>query len=45
MRARWVSVALLQIEKRMRKINNYSELNLLRIAIKSELKLKQYKVA
>ncbi len=45
MRARWVATALVQIEKRMRKINNYKKLNLLRIAIKSELKLNQTKVA
>ncbi|MFO7447798.1 MAG: transposase [Ignavibacteriaceae bacterium] len=39
MRARWVAVSLLQIEKRMRKINNYQKLDLLRTAIKNELKL------
>jgi len=45
MRARWVATALFQIEKRMRKINSYKKLNLLRMAIKSELKLNQTKVA
>lgn len=45
MRARWVATSLLQIEKRMRKINNYQKLNLLRTAIKSELKLEQTMVA
>ena len=45
MRARWVATSLLRIEKRMRKINNYEKLNLLRTAIKSELKLNQTKVA
>ena len=45
MRARWIATSLIQIEKRMRKINNYKKLNLLRTAIKSELKLKQNKVA
>ncbi|MBU0558506.1 MAG: transposase [Bacteroidetes bacterium] len=45
MRARWVAASLLQIEKRMRKINNYQKLNLLRTAIKSELKLEQTMVA
>jgi len=45
MRARWVATSLLQIEKRMRKINNYKKLNLLRVAIKSELKLNQTKAA
>ena len=38
-------VTLLQIEKRMRKVNNYEKLPLLRAAIKSELKIKQQKVA
>ena len=45
MRARWVATSLLQIEKRMRKINNYQKLNLLRTAIKTELKLEQTKIA
>ncbi len=36
MRARWVATALFQIEKRMRKINNYKNLNLLRTALKIE---------
>ncbi|MCF6269187.1 MAG: transposase [Melioribacteraceae bacterium] len=41
MRARWVAASLLQIEQRMRRINNYEKLNLLRSAIKSQLKLEQ----
>ena len=45
MKARWVATALLEIENKMRRINNYEKLNLLRAAIKSELKLKQQKVA
>ncbi len=45
MKARWVATALLEIEKKMRRINNYEKLNLLRQAIKSELKLKQQNVA
>jgi len=45
MRARWVATSLLQIEKRMRKIKNYKKLDLLRVAIKSELNLEQTKVA
>jgi putative transposase len=45
MRSRWMVVTLLQIEKRMRKVNNYEKLPLLRAAIKSELKIKQQKVA
>lgn len=45
MRSRWVATSLLQIEKRMRRINNYEKLNLLRVAIKNKLELKQSKVA
>ena len=45
MRARWVAASLMQIEDRMRRINNYEQLKLLRTAIKSELKLEQEKVA
>jgi transposase-like protein len=39
MRARWVAVSLIQIENRMRRINNYDKLYLLRKALKTELKL------
>jgi len=45
MRARWMAASLMQIELRMRRINNYEKLNLLRTAIKSELKLEQEMVA
>jgi len=45
MRARWTATALLEIERKMRRVNNYKKLHLLRIALKSELKLKQQKVA
>lgn len=45
MRARWVATTLLQIEKRMRKINSYKKLNLLRTALKTELKIEQQRVA
>lgn len=45
MRSRWMATALLQIERRMRKVNNYKKLHLLRTAIKSELKIKQHKAA
>lgn len=45
MRSRWMATALLQIEKRMRKVNNYEKLHLLRSALKTELKIKQQKVA
>ena len=45
MRSRWMATALLQIQRRMRKVNNYEKLHLLRTALKSELKIKQQKVA
>jgi transposase-like protein len=45
MKARWIATALFEIEGRMRRVNNYKKLHLLRTAIKSELKLKQQKVA
>jgi len=45
MRARWVSTALFQIEKRMRKINSYKKLNLLKTTLKTELKIEQQRVA
>jgi transposase-like protein len=45
MRARWMAASIVQIEIRMRRINNYEKLNLLRTAIKSELKLNQERVA
>lgn len=45
MLARWVAMAMIEIEPRMRKINNYKKLHLLRKAIKSELKLEQQRVA
>lgn len=45
MRGRWMATALLQIERRMRKVNNYEKLYLLRTALKTELKIKQQKVA
>jgi putative transposase len=45
MRSRWMATALLQIERRMRKVNNYEKLHLLRTALKTELKIKQQKVA
>lgn len=45
MQARWVATALVEVEQKMRRINNYKKLNLLRIALKSELKLEQQKVA
>jgi putative transposase len=45
MRARWVAVALIEIEKKMRRINRYEKLPLLRTALRAELKLGQQKVA
>jgi putative transposase len=45
MRSRWMATALLQIERRMKKVNNYQKLHLLRTALKTELKIKQQKVA
>lgn len=45
MQARWVATALVEVEQKMRRINNHKKLYLLRTALKSELKLKQQKVA
>jgi transposase-like protein len=45
MKARWLATSLTEIEHKMRRVNNYEKLYLLRAAIKSELKLKQQKVA
>ncbi len=45
MRSRWMATALLQIERRMRKVNNHKKLDLLRTALKTELKIKQRKAA
>ena len=40
-----MAASLMQIETRMRRINNYEKLNLLRTAVKSELGLEQEMVA
>ena len=45
MLARWVATGLLEIESRMRKINNHKKLYLLREALKTELKLNNKMVA
>jgi transposase-like protein len=45
MRGRWIAVSLMQIEKRLNRIVGHDKLNLLRIAIKDELKLEQKRVA
>lgn len=45
MKARWLAVSLFEIEEKMRRVNNYEKLYLLRTAIQSELKIKQRKVA
>jgi len=45
MRGRWIAVSLMQIEKRLNRIVGHEKLNLLRIAIKDELKLELNRVA
>jgi len=45
MLARWIALGLIEIESRIRRINNHKKLYLLREAIKTELKLEQKKVA
>lgn len=45
MKARWLAVSLIEIENKMRRVNNYEKLYLLRTSIQSELKIKQQKVA
>ena len=45
MKSRWVAVALLEVENKMRRVNNYDKLPLLRSAIKSELNIKEQMVA
>jgi transposase-like protein len=45
MKARWIAVALFEAERRMRRLDHYKKLPLLRMAIKTELKLKQRKAA
>jgi len=45
MRGRWIAVSLMQIEKRLNRIVGHDKLNLLRNAIKNELKLEQKRVA
>jgi len=45
MLARWIAMGLIETESRMRKINSYQKLYLLRDALKTELKLKQTRVA
>jgi len=45
MLARWIAMGLIEVESRMRRINNHKNLYLLRDAIKSELKLDQKMVA
>jgi putative transposase len=41
MKARWIAVSLLEVEQKMRRVNGFEKLPLLRMAIASELKLKQ----
>ncbi len=45
MRGRWIAASLVQIEKRLNRIIGHEKLDLLRIAIKDELKLEQNRVA
>ena len=45
MKSRWLASSLIEIEAKMRRVNNYEKLYLLRTAIQSELKLKQQKAA
>ena len=45
MQARWVATALVEVEQKMRRIINHKKLYLLHIALRSELKLEQEKVA
>ncbi len=40
-----MAISLLQIEKRMRRVNDYENLYLLREALRTELKIKQKRVA
>jgi len=45
MKARWIASALFEVEMKMRRVNNYEKLHLLRTTLKSELKLKEQMVA
>jgi len=45
MKSRWLAIALIEIERKMKRVNNYKKLYLLKEAIQSELKLKQRKAA
>jgi len=45
MKSRWIATALIEVEGKMRRVNNYEKLHMLRKTLKSELKLEQQKVA
>lgn len=45
MKSRWIASALIEVEAKMRRVNNYEKLHLLRTALKSELKIEHQKVA
>jgi len=45
MRSRWMAISLLQIEKRMERVNNFEKLSLLRKALKTELRIKRQRAA
>ena len=43
--ARWIATELIEVESRLRRIDNYKKLHLLRNALKTELRLNRTKVA
>jgi len=45
MRSRWMAILLLQIEKRMRKVNNHEKLNSLIAELIKELKIERQRIA
>ncbi len=45
MKMRWMAASLLEVEKKLRRVDHYDKLDLLRTALKTELKLKQEMVA
>lgn len=45
MKMRWMAASLLEVEKKLRRVDHYDKLDLLRTALKTELKLKHEMVA
>jgi hypothetical protein len=45
MKMRWMAASLLEVEKKLRRVDHYDKLDFLRTALKTELKLKQEMVA